>query len=352
MPEALVVHQPLDLGAVAQELEGLNQRAVDFEHASLSPNTREAYRRIWPRFERWCTRRGLCALPASPDTVRLYATAAVEVGIEHQDGTPASKPLGVRSLTVHLATIAFVHGMLDHPNPVEDLPKRFRKGLRRAKGKPPVKKTWLSTAQILETLVDLRTDLKGIRDRAILLVAFGSGGRRRSEMTEMAREDLRRLDGGAWLWTIPKSKTDQEGEGFRVVIPKLPDEAVCPASALSAWLAASGIEAGPVFRYVDRHGNVRGGVGAQPRVVAEVVKAAVRRLGLDPKEYAGHSLRSGFATSMAKEGLRVEDIMKKTGHTSLRTVMGYIHEGQALAEDDPVKSALGRGWARRQTDDG
>jgi integrase len=210
---------------------------------------------------------------------------------------------------------------------------------------PPKKKHWISQRQLNEAVVALPGTLKGLRDRAILLVAFASGGRRRSEVADMRFEHLLETDVG-YLWTIPKTKTDDKPH--TVSIPRLRRSAeTCPARSLGAWISAAQIVSGPVFGIVDRydqvhfrHGSDGKLLGIRPSVVADIVKVAAQHLGLDPDEFGGHSLRSGFATDMARKKKRLEDIMHAGNWRSLSTVQGYMQTGQMLDLDNPLRQAL------------
>jgi integrase len=330
----------------AAEAEELRSKAV-------AKNTLNNYQRAWNRFSRWCFLRGVSDLPASPATVLAYVMAAVNDGIPHAprhagDTDPEEgKKMSLSGINIHLSAITFIHTQQGHPDPVKDLPKDVMKGLRRTLGKPPKKKMWLSTEQVLEAASRFPRDLRGKRDKALLLIGFLAGGRRRSEVASLHVEHLQPQPNGSLLWVIPNSKTDQEGEGFSVPIPALPEAPDrCPVRALRDWLEAAGIEKGAAFCSIDRHGNL--GVqtpederwGVQPALVAEVVKKAARILSLDPDLYAGHSLRSGFITSMSRDGVSMEATMKLSGHKTHEIAYGYAQLGQALAENNPVTAAV------------
>lgn len=330
----------------SSETEKLAARTVDFIRASVSKSTRQVYQSAWTRFESWCAERGYESLPASAATVQLYATALITEGVPGLDGSPG-KPVGLSTLDVHLAAIIHAHdlpGVLPEgrENPGRALPKLFRKGARQELAKPPNKKAWLSLDQILDSFDRLSDHEKSkpqhIRDRALLLVGFMSGGRRRSEVAGMRVEHLRKAPTGSWVWTLPRTKTHPEG--CEVVIRKTGDSG-CAVAALERWLAISQIKSGPVFRRTGGESLVPSGLSGQH--VANVVKAAAERLGLDPDDYAGHSVRSGFATDMARKGVRLEDIMDATKHTSYEVAMGYVRQGRALAEDDPITRAVRKG---------
>ena len=132
--------------------------------------------------------------------------------------------------------------------------------------------------------------------------------------------------------TIRRSKTDQDGQGRRVGLPYGSNPATCPVRALRAWHAASGITEGPLFRPINRHGQIQDRrLTAQS--VALVVKRVAEAAGLDPARFSGHSLRSGLATSAAAAGVSERSIMNQTGHKSVVMVRKYIREGSLFRDN-------------------
>jgi integrase len=338
---------------VNAELKLRRAQADAFRSQSVAKNTLINYQRAWNRFAYWAHLRGLESLPASPGTVEAYVMAAVHDGIPIQptekNPTPApGKKLGLSALNLHLSAIAFVHEQSRLDNPCALLPKDVMKGLRRALGKPPEKAKWLASEQAQEAAMLFPDDLRGKRDRAILLVGFAAGGRRRSEVAALQVEQLEDQMDGSFMWTVPRSKTDQEGKGFAVPIPYLEDapDKACPARALRDWMDAAGVEKGAIFCSIDRHGNM--GVrkpddpklGIQGDLVSKVVKKAVSALGLDPTLYSAHSLRSGFTSSMARDGVPLTTTMQFSGHISVQTAQGYHQKGAVLSAEHPIKKTL------------
>jgi site-specific recombinase XerD len=161
-------------------------------------------------------------------------------------------------------------------------------------------------------------DLKGLRDRALLLFGF-AGAFRRSEIVALDCEDLEATDLGFKV-TIRHSKTDQEGLGQTIAIVR--GSVACPVRALRAWLDAAGITTGPIFRSVRRDGHV--GDRLAPQSVAQIVKGYAERAGFDPVLFAGHSLRAGFLTSAAKRGASVFKMMDQSRHRSVETLRGVM----------------------------
>ena len=167
-----------------------------------------------------------------------------------------------------------------------------------------------------------------LRDRALLLVGF-AGAFRRSELVGLDVEDLAFSRAGVAVH-LRRSKTDQEGQGRKIGIPRGQID-TCPMAALQAWLRASGIEAGPLFRGVTRHGHLQGRLSGY--AVALVVKRRAAAIGLNQERFAGHSLRAGLATSAAAAGASERAIMAQTGHRSVLMVRRYIRDGELFRDN-------------------
>jgi integrase len=138
---------------------------------------------------------------------------------------------------------------------------------------------------------------------------------------------------------LRRSKTDQDGEGRKVGIPYGSNPDTCPVRTLQEWLTALAVAAGPVFRPLNRHGDIQPG-RLSPAQVARVVKKLAHRAGLDPAKYAGHSLRAGHATAAAVAGASERSIMKQTGHRSVQMVRRYIRDGSLFRENSGGKLGL------------
>ena len=152
---------------------------------------------------------------------------------------------------------------------------------------------------------------KKFRDKALILVGF-SGGFRRSELVSIDYDDLEFVSEGVKIF-IKKSKTDQSGEGMIKAIPYFNNKLFCPVTKLKDWIELLEIKSGRVFEISDKS-------------VALIIKKYSFKAGLDPSKYAGHSLRSGFATSTAESGAEERKIMEMTGHKSTQMVRRYIKE--------------------------
>ena len=194
---------------------------------------------------------------------------------------------------------------------------------------------------------DRAPELTALRDRALVLLSY-AGALRRSEPAALRVGDLAWPPEGLVL-TLRRSKTDQEGRGRQVAIPRGRHPHTCPVRAVEGWMEAAGLDkssdqdAGlhaeaPLFCAIDRHGNLQR-KALHPNSVGEILKRVVTRAGYAPAAYGGHSLRAGFCTQAARSGASAFEIMRQTGHRSVATVARYIREAE-LFRDAPA-SKLG-----------
>ena len=299
-------------------LGDVEDQARAYVQAAKAANTRRAYAADWRDFTSWCEATGLPALPAAPETVTLYVTARAET----------SK---VATIQRRLIAISQAHQASRLDSPTKSiLVRETMKGIRRVKGTAQAGKAPTLTADIRAMVAALSSSPIGDRDRALLLLGF-AGAFRRSELVALDVADLQFNRQGVVV-TLRRSKTDQEGQGRAIGIPHGANAATCPVKALRAWLKAAGIDEGPIFRPVNRHGHIapaRLSAGA----VADVVKRCAQAAGLDPDNYAGHSLRAGLATSAAAAGVSERAIMAQTGHRSVAIARRYIREGSLFREN-------------------
>jgi integrase len=203
-------------------------------------------------------------------------------------------------------------------------------GIRRSKGNAADAKTPVLVEDLKRMIVRLPENLLGVRDRALLLIGF-CGAFRRSELVALDVADVAFSREGLVL-TIRRSKTDQEAEGRKIGIPYAAHVETCPIRSLQEWLEKSGITEGPIFRPVDRHGKMAS-ARLSARSVAGVVKRRAATVGLNAREVAGHSLRSGLCTSAAMAGASERAIMAQTGHRSEKMVRRYIRDGSLWREN-------------------
>jgi integrase len=178
------------------------------------------------------------------------------------------------------------------------------------------------------------TDIKGLRDRALLLLGF-AGAFRRSELVALDIADLEFCNNGLRV-TIRRSKTDQEGLGATIAI--VSGSTACPVKAVRVWIETTGLRDGPLFRPVTRTGKVSN-LRLSGRAVAELVKSYARRAGLNAAVFSGHSLRSGFLTSAAAHGASIFKMMDVSRHKSIDTLRGYVRDAE-MFQDHAGKGLL------------
>jgi len=262
------------------------------------------------------------------------------------------------TLTHRISVLSKIHQLQGLPNPCDDgrvreLTARLRRGYARRGAAQPNAKPAL-TREPLEALLDTCDDsLAGLRDRALLLFAFASGGRRRSEVTAATLENTRAAPrspgqpaGPAYVHLMGVSKSNQSGrtraDSHKPVVGQA-------AQALQAWLdawrlhnAARGLPApeGPIFRRIRKGGAIAEPL--TPQAVRAIVKARAALAGLDAAGFSAHSLRSGFVTEAAAQNIPMPETMALTGHRSPSSVIGYFRQGEVLGmkaarlmEDDP-----------------
>jgi integrase len=283
-----------------------------YVQAGIAPATRRAYRADLDHFRAWGGE-----IPSTDAQLAAYLA-------EH------ATTLKVATLVRRMAAISVAHEAQGLPNPVgSPLIRATMRGIRREHGSAQCQAKPLLRDDLFAVLGAMGDGIKDIRDRAILLIGF-AGGFRRSELAAITCEDVERVRQGLVI-TLPRSKTDQDGIGRKIGIP-YGRSRWCPVAALERWLEAAGIEDGPLFRRVDRHGRV-----SAERLSAEavciVVRERVAAAGYDPTEYSGHSLRAGFATSAAQAGVSSWRIRQQTGHASDAMLARYIRDGELFIDN-------------------
>ena len=302
----------LELVHDSADCTDLPDAVARYVRASLADNTRRAYLSDLAHFESWGGR-----IPASAETVARYLAA-------HAD------TLRIATLVRRIASISKAHQARGAPNPIRsELVRTTLSGIKRARRCAQRQAKPLLREDLLLVLEAMGADLKDIRDRALLLIGF-AGALRRSELVSLDVADIDHVRRGIVVH-LRHSKTDQDGRGDKTAIP-FGRSRCCAVLALNAWLAASGITEGAIFRRVDRHGRVHGGRLAD-EAVSIVVRERIADAGLDPTGYSGHSLRAGFATSAAQVGVQAWRIKAQTRHASDAMLARYIREGELFNDN-------------------
>lgn len=312
-------------GCYLSTLATLMESAIGYAADARSPRTRRAYKYQLDRFASWCAEVGLDDHPAAPGTVALYITACADSGL---------RPATIAQTMSAITSAHREHGLPSpcaHPRVVE-----VWNGITRRLGIAPVQKAPLHTDDLRVMIDAAPRGLLGVRDRALLTVGF-AGGFRRSELIAVEISDVAFVHEGIEI-IVRRSKTDQAGAGMLKVIAYGSDPATCPVRLLRAWLDAAPVAEGAVFRAVDRHGRV-GARRLSGQAVAEIIKRAAKRSGLDPTRFSGHSLRAGFVTEAKKRGADDAAIMDQTGHRSLEMLRRYHRRIRAW--ERPASARLG-----------
>lgn len=317
MPTDLILpNRPtnIQIGPLAE----IADRASRFVNQSKAKNTVRAYRADWTHFESWCQSHGQGALPAIPETVALYVT---DLSSTHKTAT----------ITRRISAISQAHQIAGLDTPTGSAKVRLvMAGIRRTKGTAQSAKTPILVEDLRRMLAGVPGNLLGVRDRVLLLIGF-CGAFRRSELVALDAGDVAVTRDGLVV-RIRRSKTDQEGEGRKIGIPYASHVETCPVRSFQDWLEKSGIKDGPLFRPIDRFGKMAS-IRLSAAAVADIVKRHAAAVGLDATEFAGHSLRSGLATSAAAAGASERSIMNQTGHRSVNMVRRYIRDGSLFREN-------------------
>ncbi len=269
---------------------------------SKAHNTIRAYQADFSDFSNFCKTNNFSSLPTDPKIVALYLTHL-------------SSSCKYSTLKRRLASIKVIHRLkghyIDTKHPIisENLMGIKRKlGVKQISKKPILLN---DLKLIIQAVTDEKNELKKIQNKALILIGF-AGGFRRSELVSIEYDDVDFVNEGVKI-NIKKSKTDQVGIGMIKAIPYFENTKFCPVVSLKEWINYAKINSGRIFKISDKS-------------VALIIKKYALISGLDYSKYAGHSLRSGFATSTAETGADERSIMAMTGHKTTQMVRRYIQE--------------------------
>ena len=311
-------------------LDRLVDTARDYARAAASDNTLKAYAKDWAHFTRWCRMTGAEPLPPSPEMIGLYL-ADLASGSGPSPSQPASRPLSVSTIDRRLSGLAWSYAQrgftLDRKNRHI---ATVLAGIKRKHGRPPVQKEAILAEDILAMVATLPHDLRGLRDRAILLIGY-AGGLRRSEIVSLDVHKDDTPDSGGWIEITEGGAllTLDAKTGWREVeIGRGSKDRTCPVHALEHWLHFAKIDFGPAFVGTSRDGARATATRLNDRHVARLVKRTVLDAGiraeLPEKErlalFSGHSLRAGLASSADVDERFVQ---KQLGHASAEMTRRY-----------------------------
>ena len=301
---------------IITDIKALQEETLLNLKSSKANNTVRAYKSDFNDFGVFCAQNGFKSLPSEPNIVSLYLTHL------------STKDAKISTLKRRLVSIGVIHKLkghyLDtkHPSIIENI-----MGIKRRKGsiQKAKKPILINSLKLIINAIDEQNnqEIKKFRDRSIILIGF-SGGFRRNEIVSLDYDDLDFVPEGVKI-NIKRSKTDQFGEGFTKALPYFDSSQYCPVISLKKWLDISKITSGPLFRRFLK-GSKLSENRLTDQTVAILIKEYLNLAGINSKNYSGHSLRSGFATSAAESGVEERNIMAMTGHKSTEMVRRYIKE--------------------------
>ena len=269
---------------------------------SKAYNTLRAYQADFKDFTKFCLKNSFNSMPSDPKIIALYLT--------HLSSFSKFSTLKRR-----LASIKVIHRLkghyidTKHPIIAENLMGIKRKmGVKQTSKKPIL----INDLKLIINVINKdQNEYKKLQNKALILIGF-AGGFRRSELVSIEYEDIEFVNEGVKI-LVQRSKTDQTGLGMMKAIPYFQNKIYCPVTSLRDWISYSKISDGKIFKISDK-------------TVALTIQKYALLAGLDKTKYAGHSLRSGFATSTAETGADERSIMAMTGHKTTQMVRRYIQE--------------------------
>jgi len=304
------------MNEVFTDIKALQEETLLNLQNSKANNTVRAYKSDFNDFGLFCAKNGFKSLPSEAKIVSLYLTYL------------STKDVKMSTLKRRLVSIGVIHKLkgyyLDtkHPSIIENI-----MGIKRRKGSIQKGKKPLLINNLRETInvIDKskNKEIKKLRDRSIILIGF-SGGFRRNEIVSLDYEDLDFVQEGLKI-SLKRSKTDQYGEGSVKGLPYFDNSQYCPVVSIHKLIEISKINSGPLFRRFTK-GSKLSDNRLTDQTVALIIKDYLKKAGIESRNFSGHSLRSGFATSAAESGAEERSIMAMTGHKSVEMVRRYIKE--------------------------
>ncbi len=311
-------------------LDRLVGTARDYARAAASDNTLKAYAKDWAHFARWCRMKGAEPLPPSPELIGLYL-ADLAAGSSPSPSQSASRPLSVSTIDRRLSGLTWNYVQrgftLDRKNRHIG---SVLAGIKRKHARPPVQKEAILPDDIRAMISSLSYDLRGLRDRTILLLGY-AGGLRRSEIVSLDVHKDDTPDSGGWVEIMDQGAllTLNAKTGWREVeIGRGSSDQTCPVHALERWLHFGRIDFGPIFVGTSRDGKRALETRLNDKHVARLIKRCVLKAGIRPELsekdrlalFSGHSLRAGLASSAEVDERYVQ---KQLGHASPEMTRRY-----------------------------
>jgi integrase len=316
--------------AGSSTLDRLVETARDYARQAASENTLKAYAKDWAHFARWCRMRGADPLPSSPPLIGLYIADLAAAGGKAPSQS-AFQTLSVASIERRLSGLTW--GYAQRGDRLDRKDRHIASvlaGIRRRHARPPAQKEAILPEDLRDMLATLPHDLRGLRDRAMLLIGF-AGGLRRSEIVSLDHGKDDTPDSGGWVEILDAGVlvTLRGKTGWREVeIARGSSDQTCPVHALTQWLHYARIDFGPLFVAVSRSGLNSTVERLSDKHVARLIKSCAREAGLRPdlpeadrlRLFSGHSLRAGLASSAEVDERYVQ---KQLGHASAEMTRRY-----------------------------
>ena len=304
------------MNEIITDIKALQEETLLNLQNSKANNTLRAYKSDFTDFGLFCAQNGFKSLPSEPKIVSLYLTYL------------STKDVKLSTLKRRLVSIGVIHKLkghyLDtkHPSIIENIMGIKRRKGSVQKGKKPL---LINDLKKCINVIDQfqNKEITKLRDRSIILIGF-AGGFRRNEIVSLDYDDLDFVTEGVKV-TLKRSKTDQFGEGSVKGLPYFDNSQYCPVLSIQKWIKVSNIDSGPLFRRFSKNSKLTES-RLTDQTVALLIKKYLKLTDIDSKNYSGHSLRSGFATSAAESGAEERSIMAMTGHKSTEMVRRYIKE--------------------------
>jgi len=304
------------MNKIITDIKALQEETLLNLQNSKAINTIRAYKSDFKDFGLFCAKNGFKSLPTEPKILSLYLTYL------------STKNVKMSTLKRRLVSIGVIHKLkghyLDtkHPAIIENIMGIKRRKGNIQNGKKPL---LINNLKLIINVIDQEKNekIKKLRDRSIILIGF-SGGFRRNEIVSLNYEDLDFVEEGLKI-NLRRSKTDQFGEGSVKGLPFFKNSQYCPVVSVRKWIEISKINSGPLFRRFIK-GSKLSDKRLSDQTVALLIKDYLKIAGIESRNYSGHSLRSGFATSAAESGAEERSIMAMTGHKSTEMVRRYIKE--------------------------
>ena len=301
---------------IITDIKSLKEETLLNLQSSKAKKTIRAYKSDFNDFSLFCAQNGFKSLPSEPKIISLYLTHL------------STKDAKMSTLKRRLVSIGVIHKLkghyLDtkHPSVMENIMGIKRRKGSNQKGKKPL---LINDLKLLINVIDKynHMEIMRLRDRSIILIGF-SGGFRRNEIVSLDIDDLDFVSEGLKI-NLKRSKTDQFGEGSVKGLPYFDNLKYCPVLSLKKWIEISKIDSGPLFRRFSKGSKLTDN-RLTDQTIALLIKKYLKLAGIESKNYSGHSLRSGFATSAAESGAEERSIMAMTGHKSTEMVRRYIKE--------------------------